>query len=75
MNFYEQTALKEVKAWQTKMQQHPSLVNRMTKKMQDKINNIIPEKVHNAITTAIKQMVRAVLFGSRLTTTKPLGEV
>lgn len=72
MDFYEQSALKELKIWQKKMQQHPSIVNRMAKRVQDKINNIIPEKVHGAITTAIKQMVRAVLFGARLTTTTPL---
>jgi hypothetical protein len=72
MDYYEQTALKELKVWQTRMEQHPRLLSRLTKKMQDKINNIIPEKVHLAITTAIKQMVRAVLFGSGITSTKPL---
>lgn len=74
MHYYEQTALKELQIWQNKMQQRPGLVNRLTKKVQDKVNSIIPEKVHKAITTAIKQMVRAVLFGSGITTTKPLLE-
>lgn len=74
MDYYEQTALKELKLWEMKMQQHPGILNRITKRMQDKINNIIPEKVHSAITTAIKQMVRAVLFGSGITTTKPLPD-
>jgi hypothetical protein len=72
MDPYEQNFLKDLHSWQRKMQYHPSLFNRMTKRMQDKINNIIPEKVHNAITVAIKQMVRAVLFGAGVTTSKPL---
>lgn len=40
--------------------------------MQTKINSWIPEKVHNAITTAIKQMIRGVLFGAKHTTADPL---
>ncbi len=53
------------------MQRKPSLVNRLTQKIQVRFNRIIPEKVHQVITTAIKQMVRGVLFGSRITTAKP----
>jgi hypothetical protein len=44
----------------------------MAKRMQDKMNRIIPEKVHKVITTAIKQMIRTVLFGAEITTRKPL---
>lgn len=40
----------------------------MTRSMQRKINKIIPEKAHQAITTTIKQMVRGVLFGAEHTT-------
>ena len=39
--------------------------------MQDKINKLIPEKVHKAITVTLKQMIRTVLFGAGLTTGKP----
>ena len=35
------------------------------------MNSLLPEKVHEAITVAIKQMVRAVLFGAGITTSKP----
>jgi hypothetical protein len=38
--------------------------------MQEKLNNLLPEKVHRALTAAIKQMVRAVLFGAQHTTRK-----
>lgn len=60
----------ELKAWQKKMCRRPSVAGRLSKSLQDKINSIIPKKVHKAITLTIKQMVRAVLFGSKYTTPK-----
>ena len=71
MNMYEDKAKKELGRWQKEMQRNPSLTNRLAKKLQDKINNIIPEKVHKAITTVIKQMIRGVLFAAGATTAKP----
>ena len=52
------------------MSRRPSVVNAVSKKLQDKINRFIPEKVHKAITKAIKEMVRGVLFGSKHTSAK-----
>ena len=69
--FYRQKAKTALYKWQKDMQRNPSLLDKMSKNIQTKINNIIPEKVHAAITTAIKQMTKAVLFGAELTTTKP----
>lgn len=69
--FYNRKATTEMQRWQRDMQRDPTLLDKMSKKIQTKINNIIPEKVHEAITTAIKQMTRAVLFGAELTTSKP----
>jgi uncharacterized protein (DUF697 family) len=71
MTPYEAYAIQELKDWQLEMRRDPSFTNRLAKRMQDKINSYIPEKVHHAITVTIKQMVRAVLFGSGLTTRKP----
>lgn len=68
MTNHEQIMRRELYTWQRKMMRKPGILNRLSKRAQDKINSIIPEKVHNAITVAIKQMVRGVLFGSRLTT-------
>ena len=53
------------------MLKRPSFLNSLSKKIQKKINSWIPEKVHNAITAIIKQMIRTVLFGAMHTTTKP----
>lgn len=71
MTAYEDIAQKELVKWQRDMQRNPSLPNRLAKKFQDKINNVIPEKVHQAITAAIKQMTRGVLFAAGITTSKP----
>ncbi len=54
------------------MQKHPSRIDRASKFFQDKINNIIPDKVHDAITVTIKQMTRMVLFGAEFTTSEPV---
>src|SRR6188472_47668 len=75
MNQYDINALAELIVWQKKMMRKPSLMNNLSKKMQVKINTWIPEKVHVAITATIKQMIRTVLFGAKLTTSKPLQNI
>ena len=69
---YEELVSAEVKNWQKKMLRRPGLFNSLSKKIQTKINSWIPEKVHNAITITIKQMIRGVLFGAKHTTTETL---
>jgi hypothetical protein len=71
---YEQVIGLEVKEWQEKMMRHPSLAGRLSKKLQTKVNSYIPEKIHRAITAAIREMIRAVLFGAGLTTTREAAE-
>lgn len=65
---YKQHIEAEVTAWQLKMTRKPSLMNKLSKGMQTKVNSYIPEKVHLAITSAIKGMIRGVLFGAQYTT-------
>src|SRR6476620_11258557 len=48
---YAEKILPVLHSWQKIMQREPSLFNRMAKRMQDKINKAIPEKVHSVITT------------------------
>jgi len=71
MNKYEKEAHAELVRWQKEMMRRPSLVNKLSKRLQTKINTWIPEKVHVAITTTIKQMIRAVLFGATHTSASP----
>lgn len=72
MQLYEQLAYAELSAWQIKMRKQPSIPNRIAKYTQTKINNIIPEKVHQGITFAIEKMVKGVLFGSKYLSSSPL---
>lgn len=64
MVLYEEIAFYEMNAWLRKVKKSPSLMNRVAKGVQHKINNLIPEKVHRAVTFAIEKMVKGVLFGS-----------
>jgi len=64
----------ELLAWQQKMQRPPSFLNNFARRVQVRLNAFLPERVHKAITGAIKQMVRGVLFGSKHTTSKPLAD-
>ncbi|HEY9340289.1 MAG TPA: EcsC family protein [Hanamia sp.] len=75
MDDYSLFAQKELVTWQKKMLRRPSLLNNLSKKIQTKINTWIPEKVHNAITVTIKQMIRGVLFGAKHTTSSPILNV
>lgn len=50
------------------MLRRPNYLNNISKVVQDKINSLIPEKIHKGITTTIKQMVRGVLFSAHWTT-------
>ncbi len=69
---YEKLSEKELKVWQKKLLHRPSIFDNISKRIQTKFNSWIPEKVHEAITVAIKQMVRVVAFGSKFTTSLPL---
>ncbi|RDC66456.1 Protein EcsC [Adhaeribacter pallidiroseus] len=49
---YEESVRRELRIWQRQMGQSPTWTNRLAKRLQQKINNIIPEKIHQAITGA-----------------------
>ncbi len=72
MDKYEKDAFAQLQVWQKNMIRSPSLINKLASKLQAKINSWIPEKIHAAITSTIKQMIRGVLFGAKYTTSKPL---
>ena len=74
MTDYEILAKKELQKWQKKMLRKPGFINNLSKKIQIKINSYIPEKVHQAITATIKQMIRGVLFGAKMISSKPRFE-
>ena len=53
-----------------KNDQRSSLINRISKKAQAKVNELIPEKFHKIMTEILKNMVKATLVGSNITTSK-----
>ena len=74
MTSEEQHARAELRLWQRQMQRPPSWLNNFARRVQVRLNAFLPERVHQAITAAIKQMVRGVLFGSQHTTSKPRAD-
>lgn len=68
MTLYEQTVVRELTTWKYEMSRHPSFFNKLSSRVQTKLNSYIPEKVHRTITTVLKQMIRGVLFGAKYIT-------
>ena len=64
MEAYEEQVLREIKKWKKKMTVRPGFTDNIAKATQDKINSMIPEKIHQGITNAIRNMVQGVLYGS-----------
>lgn len=73
MDLYHQQVLSELTLWQKQMLSEPTFLDRFSKKVQTKINRWIPEKVHEAITATIKQMIRGVLFSAELVSVKTVN--
>jgi uncharacterized protein (DUF697 family) len=72
MTLYETQVQAELELWKLRMRKSPSFSAMLAKRFQNRINRVIPEKVHQAITLAIRQMTRAVLFGAGFTTRPPV---
>jgi hypothetical protein len=70
MNEYELKIYNEVQVWKRNIAKRSSLLNRVSKRVQTKVNEMIPERVHAVMTDAIRNLVKAVLVGSEYTTKK-----
>jgi hypothetical protein len=75
MSLYDLQAKLEMERWQKKMQSRPSLLNKMSKGVQVRMNRLIPEKVHRVITEAIKQVTKGMITGAGIITPEPLSTV
>lgn len=71
MKSYERKTSVDLNRWMKKMRKKPSVVERSSKAVQNKINTIYPEKFHEIMTSTIKTMTQAVLVGSEYTTKTP----
>lgn len=73
-DYFKRTSI-SLDQWRFAMSKKPSILNKLTKNLQKKVNKIVPEKIHAIITKAIKGITRTVLFGAGFTTlTKPSGK-
>src|SRR5690606_13855254 len=71
---YEARALAEALAWRDRQLKRPGLWDKTTRATQDRINRVIPERMHEIVTGAVQQMTRGLLAGSEWTTARPLTE-
>jgi hypothetical protein len=72
MNDYEARAREELARWQQEMVRQPGLLNQAARRLQHKVNSYLPEKLHETITTVMRQMIQVVLTGSHYTSQSPL---
>ena len=72
MDNYEENALNELLLWQIKMKKKPSASSDMAKGIQNKMNNLMPDKIQNIINTSIENMAKLVLVGSEYTSKQPV---
>lgn len=70
MNEYELKVYDEVSEWKRNIMKRSGIMTRLSKKAQQKMNGLIPDKVHQIVTESIKAMVKTTLFGSKITTKK-----
>lgn len=69
---YEDRALRELNDWKSIMKKKPSIIEKATKGVQSKFNSMLPDKYHEIITSSIKNLTKAVLYGSQYTTRPPM---
>lgn len=72
---YEEKAYDELLDWQRKIRKRGNKFGRMSKNVQNKLNAMIPEKVHQVFSEAVKGMVQSVLSGSNLVFKKTFPEM
>jgi hypothetical protein len=72
MDKYEENAYKELIKWKKEVSKNPNVIEKVSKNMQRKVNNIIPEKFHEIVTNSIKNLVKGVIVGSDYITKRNL---
>lgn len=66
LSHYELQCLRKLKSWQKEMLHSQGFLKKWGKKIQDKINLLIPGNIHSRITILVKKIVETVLFASEL---------
>jgi len=72
---YETWARAEADHWRSRVLKPPGPLDRAARNVQGRINRIIPEQAHAAITAVIERMTRTILTGADMITAAPvIGE-
>ncbi|MFM1655349.1 EcsC family protein [Brevibacillus sp. B_LB10_24] len=66
MDLYEKQVRLEIQRWKRELLKPAGILERTSKKVQDRVNAVIPEKVHRTITAAVKGIVKSTLLGIEL---------
>ena len=67
----ETTVRAELEAWRARVLKRPGLWDKATRGTQDRINSMIPERVHAVVTSGVEAMTKGILFGADLITARP----
>ncbi len=70
----ERVVRAEVEAWRARVLKRPGLWDRATRGTQDRINRIIPERVHAVVTAGVEAMTKGILSGSDLVKPRPMAD-
>ncbi|WP_082384857.1 EcsC family protein [Brevundimonas sp. AAP58] len=70
----ETTVRSEVEAWRARVLRPPGLWDKATRGTQERINRIIPERVHAIVTSGVEAMTKGILFGSDLLQARPMPD-
>lgn len=69
---YEARVLAEAEVWRDRQLRRPGLWDMATRATQDRINRIIPERVHQIVTSGVELTTRGIMTGADWTTARPL---
>src|SRR5687768_16442255 len=72
---YHDWAAAEVEGWRREMLKPPTPLGRAARGVQQRINRVIPEQVHTAVTEVMKRMTETILAGSDLVNGAPLMDL
>ncbi|MGC3943583.1 MAG: EcsC family protein [Chryseolinea sp.] len=72
---YKERVEREVDTWTGRIRKEPYYSTQLARRVQKKINSVIPERIHAAITAAVKHMTEAVCFGIGYTSTDPMAGI
>jgi hypothetical protein len=75
MSDYRKSLIPELNKWKAEMMKKPSIFDKASKGVQNKFNGILPEKYHEIMTVAIKNMIKGVLVGSEFIAKAPIKDL